>query len=343
MGRGPSLIDAERGCIQGLGEAGFSIRAIAKRLRRSRDCVQRTLKPQRCRRKGGRRPSLSKRHTRLLLRKASTGDFSAAKLKEELSCPCSTRTIRRLLARVDWLDYSKMDNTLPLTREDKLARLEWAKRMVVRPDAWERIIFSDEKKFNLDGPDGLRHYWQDVRHPARQTERRQNGGGSVMVWGSFSAAGRSKLAVLEGRQASEHYIRTVSEYMLPFAHLHYGLDYIYQQDNASIHRSHLTKDFFEEEDITMLNWPARSPDLNPIENVWSMMARYVYANGRQYDNVASPTGAILETWEAIEQSYLNKLVASMQDAALRSSRRRAVRLTTNKSFCESPNHFGALA
>ncbi|KAG3090444.1 hypothetical protein PI124_g10254 [Phytophthora idaei] len=311
MGRGPSLTDAERGRIQGLGEAGFSIRAIAKRLRRSRNCVQRALKPQRCRRKGGRRPSLSKRHTRLLLRKASTGDFSAAKLKEELSCPCSTRTICRLLARVDWLDYSKMDNTLPLTKEHKLARLEWAKRMVVRPDAWERIIFSDEKKFNLDGPDWLRHYWRDVRRPARQTVRRQNGGGSVMVWGSFSAAAMSKLTVLEGRQASEHYIHAVSEYMLPFAHLHYGLDYIYQQDNASIHRSHLTKEFFEEERITVLNWPARSPDLNPIENVWSMMARYVYANGSQYDNVASLTAAILESWEAIEQSYLNKLVASM--------------------------------
>ncbi|KAG3252027.1 hypothetical protein PI124_g3373 [Phytophthora idaei] len=307
MGRGPSLTDAERGRIKGLREAGFSIRAIAKKLRRSRDCVQRALKPHRCRRKGGRRSPLSKRHTRLLLRKAPTGDFSAAKLKEELSCPCSTRTIRRLLARVDWLNYSKMDNAQPLTKEHKLARLEWAKRMVGRPETWERIIFSDEKKFNLDG---LRHCWRDVRRPAWQTVRRQNGGGSVMVWGSFRAAGRSKLAVLEGRQASEHYIHTVSEYMLPFAHLHYGLDYIYQQDNASIHRSRLTKEFFEEEGISVLNWPARSPDLNPIENVWSMMARYVYTNGRQYDNVASLTAAILESWEAIEQSYLNKLVAS---------------------------------
>ncbi|KAG2904581.1 hypothetical protein PC119_g11450 [Phytophthora cactorum] len=290
MGRGPTLTDAERRRIQGLGEAGFSIRAIAKRLRRSRDCVQRALKPQRCRRKGGRRSSLSKRHTRFLLRKASTGDFSAAKLKEELSCPCSTRSIRRLLARVDWLDYSKMDNTLPLTKEHKLACLEWAKRMVVRPDAWEQIIFSDEKILT----------WMGLMD-------------SATIGGMCTAprGKRSKLTVLEGRQASEHYIHTVSEYMLPFAHLHYGLDYIYQQDNASIHRSHLTKEFFEEEGITVLNWPARSPDLNPIENVWSMMARYVYANGRQYDNVASLTAAILESWEAIELSYLNKLVASM--------------------------------
>ncbi|KAE9032945.1 hypothetical protein PR002_g8928 [Phytophthora rubi] len=112
--------------------------------------------------------------------------------------------------------------------------------MIIQPDMWPQIVFSDEKNFNLDGPDGLRHCWRDIRRPTRQTVRRQNGGGSVMIWGSFSAAGKSKLAVLQGRQASEHYVYTVSEYMLPFAHLHHALDYIYQQDNASIHRSKLT-------------------------------------------------------------------------------------------------------
>ncbi|KAG3006104.1 hypothetical protein PC128_g4113 [Phytophthora cactorum] len=103
-----------------------------------------------------------------------------------------------------------------------------------------------------------------------------------MVSGSFSSAGKSKIAVLEGRQASEHYIYTVSEYMLPFAHLHHGVDYIYQQDNASIHRSKLKMEIFEEEGIKLLDWPARSPDLNPIENVWAMMARIGYHNGKQY-------------------------------------------------------------
>ncbi|KAG4042674.1 hypothetical protein PC123_g21839 [Phytophthora cactorum] len=126
-----------------------------------------------------------------------------------------------------------MDNSLPLMEQHKMDRLNWAKNMIIQPDKWPQIVFSDEKKFNLDGPDGLRHYWRDVRRPARQTVRRQNGGCSVMVWGSFSSAGKSKLAILEGRQTSEHYIYTVSEYMLPFAHLHHGVGYIYQQDNAA--------------------------------------------------------------------------------------------------------------
>ncbi|KAG2779764.1 hypothetical protein PC116_g6890 [Phytophthora cactorum] len=50
-----------------------------------------------------------------------------------------------------------MDNTLPLTKQHKMARLNWAKNMIIQPDKWSQIVFSDEKKFNLDGPDGLRH------------------------------------------------------------------------------------------------------------------------------------------------------------------------------------------
>ncbi|KAJ8537363.1 hypothetical protein ON010_g13234 [Phytophthora cinnamomi] len=265
MGRGRSLTEAERGRISGLAEAGFRIKAIAKRTGRSRESVQRALKARPSRRRTrGRNPSLSRRQAHRIVRKAATGDYSSTRLEKKLSFACTARTIRRFLAEVDWMDYAKMGKTLPLTKQHKIARLDWAKRMIVQPDIWFQIIFSDEKKFNLDGPDGLRHYWREKRRPATQPVRRQNGGGSVIVWGGggFSVDGKSKLAVLQGRQASEHYEYTVSEYILPFAHLHHGLDYMYQQDNASIHRSKLTTDSFEEEGVRVLDWPARSSGLN---------------------------------------------------------------------------------
>ena len=46
---------------------------------------------------------------------------------------------------------------------------------------WRRVIFSDEKKFNLDGPDGLSHYWHDLRKEPRWFKKRHTGGVNIMV------------------------------------------------------------------------------------------------------------------------------------------------------------------
>ena len=48
-------------------------------------------------------------------------------------------------------------------------------------------------------------------------------------------------------------------------------DFIFMQDNASIHKAELVMDYLKEENVNPLNWPPRSPDLNPIENIWSKM------------------------------------------------------------------------
>jgi hypothetical protein len=207
-----------------------------------------------------------------------------------------------------------MENTLPLSTADKRARESWAWDMLMNKDpvrSWGTIVFSDEKKWNLDGPDGFQTYWRDLRRPARQTKRRQAGGGSVMVWAGFSAAGKTKLAVLHGKQNSDDYVYTLSEFLLPYAHLHYGTDFTFQQDGASIHTSKRTKEFFDEEKVNVLPWTARSPDLNPIENLWSIRTRHVYANGRQFDNVRDLTAALYEAWDAIEMKVLTTLIESM--------------------------------
>ena len=93
---------------------------------------------------------------------------------------------------------------------------------------------------------------------------------------------------------------TLLEFLLPFAHLHYGTDSIFQQNNASIHTSELAANFFEEQQVKAMKWPARLRDLNPIENLWSILAAKVYANGKQYYNVNELTTAILYEWAGIE-------------------------------------------
>ncbi|KAG3117439.1 hypothetical protein C6341_g27540 [Phytophthora cactorum] len=137
MGRGPALTDIERGRILGLHEADFVQEAGTGHLA------------------VGPRAALA-------CPNGIEGQLSAKQLK----LSTSVRTIQRVLAGVDWLVYTKMDSTLPLSAEDKRAREEWAWEMLMNKDpvrSWDCIIFSDEKKWNLDGPDGFQTYWRDLR------------------------------------------------------------------------------------------------------------------------------------------------------------------------------------
>ncbi|KAG2923723.1 hypothetical protein PC117_g15635 [Phytophthora cactorum] len=51
--------------------------------------------------------------------------------------------------------------------------MSWAEAPILNPGIWKYTAFSDEKKFNLDGPDGFKYYWRDMRQPAQSYEAAQ--------------------------------------------------------------------------------------------------------------------------------------------------------------------------
>ena len=65
--------------------------------------------------------------------------------------------------------------------------------------------------------------------------------------------------------------------------------------------------------IEVIDWPACSPDQNPIENIWGILARRVYAQNRQYKDVFEPKETIIDEWQAISEDIRTKLVQSMPD------------------------------
>ena len=108
-----------------------------------------------------------------------------------------------------------------------------------------------------------------------------------MIWGTFSANGKAELVVIVGRQNAQKYVEVLKSNLLPFAEVHHGQGVIFQQDNASIHTAEVTKAWFEDKNVTLLDWPAKAPDLNPIENLWGFLSRHVYIQGRQFETKES--------------------------------------------------------
>lgn len=86
---------------------------------------------------------------------------------------------------------------------------------------------------------------------------------------------------------------------------------IFQQDNARIHVSAQSKQWFEANRVNVLDWPACSPDLNPIENLWGYLARKVYAENRQFANVSNLQYALEEEFKKLDSNYLKSLSNSM--------------------------------
>ena len=134
-----------------------------------------------------------------------------------------------------------------------------------------------------------------------------------MVWAAISSRGSSELVFLEGKQNSLKYVGTLDQYLFPMCDK-FGYDaVIFQQDNAPLHTSRLTKTFFQERNLKVLRWPAHSRDLNPIENMWGLLAREVYSNGKQYFSVQELKDALNKAWNKLDKKSLKPFLDSLKN------------------------------
>ncbi len=98
--------------------------------------------------------------------------------------------------------------------------------------------------------------------------------------------------------------------MLPSADKLYGYaDFIFQQDLAPAHTAKGTKSWFNVHGVTVLDWPANSPDLNPIENLWGIVKRKI--RDTRPNNADDLKATIKATWASIPPQQCHKLITSM--------------------------------
>jgi DNA-directed RNA polymerase subunit F len=183
----------------------------------------------------------------------------------ETDSPCvSPRTVRRTLAKNKY-DHALPKITIPLTDKQKMARVKFAKKY--KNMDWKNVIFSDESMFQTDH--NVARAWMKKSHPKLFPKRKFPL--KMMVWAGVSYSGKTDLAFVDGRLNAAGYVDILKSHLLPFGQRKHNNNYIFQQDNAPIHTARFSKAFFDQKKMQIIEWPANSPDLNPIENIWGMM------------------------------------------------------------------------
>ncbi|CAM4841506.1 unnamed protein product [Rotaria magnacalcarata] len=128
---------------------------------------------------------------------------------------------------------------------------------------------------------------------------------------------RSKTVVTnflkDPRMNAKGYQEVLKKHLIDIGSCMGGSDWIFQQDNAPIHRAKVNLAWFKSKKINVLPWPSLSPDLNPIENLWGILARKVYAGGKQFRTKEQLKTTIIKSWEEITIEQLRALVESMPE------------------------------
>ena len=134
----------------------------------------------------------------------------------------------------------------------------------------------------------------------------------VIVWGCFVKNKLGPLIILEGRITGEVYQELLENHLMPFLDdLGDDTTFVFQDDNAPVHRANSVLTWKEENLISSLSWPAQSPDLNPIEHLWDHLGRKVQKHKPQPKNRRELIAVLEEEWVKIEENVLEKLVNSM--------------------------------
>ena len=122
-----------------------------------------------------------------------------------------------------------------------------------------------------------------------------------MIWvGGFLSSGKFKLHFVRGQPKAADYVNMLNELSIATEGRRLcGEEWIFQQNNATIHNASITKKYWLEQRIRFLDHPPCSPDLNSMENLLELIIAKVYEGDQPYSAIFELKNAILDAWENI--------------------------------------------
>lgn len=175
----------------------------------------------------------------------------------------------------DGIEYFSKIAIPNLTDEHKQKRVAFSQKICnYEHNNLPNIIIIDESTVEVNLKKG--GIWRRRGHYPNGTFYTKEGHPiSVMVWGGIGPNGyKTKLLRINGKMNSEKYVDLLltNDIFLDIQR-HFGQNYIFQQDNAPPHKSKYTMGILNDITPELLDWPAKSPDLSPIEQLWNYLKR----------------------------------------------------------------------
>lgn len=231
----------------------------------------------------------------------------------------SGSTVRRDLAALGF--HARVKPWGPTRKEgDEARRLAFCRRHArTNPDA---LIFSDEKYGNCNEHVCRTEWRRDSEPPCHRIRDRFTP--KIHVWGAIGVGVKRLVPLPAGTLDAEGYRRHCLQ---PF--LEHLTTRTFIQDGAKVHKARGTIQWLQNHRVQTVDWPARSPDLNPIEVMWARCQRQVANRQPPPWTAAEVQVAWVEEWNAIPQAEVDQLVRSFRPRVLQciAQAGRTIRLT----------------
>ncbi|CAF4254431.1 unnamed protein product, partial [Rotaria sordida] len=156
-----------------------------------------------------------------------------------------------------------------LTVDHKKRRVQWAKDH--KNDDFTHTIFTDESSFQLFR-NTVRRWTKTPNNELKVVPKNRQ---KVHVWGAISMKGVLSCHTFRCNLDGPYYVYILKNYLLPAVRRQFRRHWRLQQDNDPKHTSNICQQFIDKNIPQLLEWPSNSPDVNPVENLWSIVKRNV--------------------------------------------------------------------